>query len=182
MTGALHDRIPEIALGWIDAGKSAALATVIETWGSAPRPVGAQLAISSDAELQGSDSGGCVESAVVAEALDALEDGAPRLLEYGISDDDAFAVGLACGGTIRIMVEPIGKGQGPDEALIRELEYLKELTSQSLTSLDSKYSSVTLKEYMESISLLELRFAQCLSLVDEARGMGLGNRSLDTPS
>lgn len=118
---ASHDRIPEIALDWIAAGKPAALATVIETWGSAPRPVGAQLAISSEAELQGSVSGGCVESAVVAEALDALDDGQPRLLEFGISDDDAFAVGLACGGTIRIMVEPVDIGAGPPLTLIRDL-------------------------------------------------------------
>ena len=94
MPAAHHDRIPEIALDWIAKGKGAALATVIETWGSAPRPVGSQLAISSEAELQGSVSGGCVESAVVVEAIEALADGRPRILEYGISDDDAFAVGL----------------------------------------------------------------------------------------
>ena len=69
---AEHDQITERALLWMDAGKGAALATVIETWGSAPRPVGSQLVISSEAEIQGSVSGGCVESAVVAEALDAI--------------------------------------------------------------------------------------------------------------
>ena len=121
MPAAHHDRIPEIALDWIAKGKGAALATVIETWGSAPRPVGSQLAISSESELQGSVSGGCVESAVVVEAIEALADGRPRILEYGISDDDAFAVGLACGGTIRILVEPIGVGDGPDADLITEL-------------------------------------------------------------
>lgn len=121
MTTATHDQIPEQALAWHRAGKGAALATVVQTWGSAPRPVGAQLAISSETEIQGSVSGGCVESAVVAEALDALEDGTCRILEYGISDDDAFAVGLACGGTIRIMVEPLGTGTGPDIALIEAL-------------------------------------------------------------
>lgn len=118
---AAHDRIVETALDWIKSGKKAALATVVQTWGSAPRPIGSQLAISSDAEIQGSVSGGCVESAVVAEALDALEDGTCRLLEYGVSDDDAFAVGLACGGTIRIMVEPIGLGQGPRVAFLQDL-------------------------------------------------------------
>ncbi len=115
------DQVPEQALAWIAAGKGAALASVIETWGSAPRPAGSQLAISADAELAGSVSGGCVEAAVVEEALEAIEDGAPRLLEYGVSDEEAFAVGLACGGTIRILVEPIGVGQGPDLALIKEL-------------------------------------------------------------
>jgi xanthine dehydrogenase accessory factor len=115
------DRIPEIALDWARTGKGAALATVVETWGSAPRPKGAQLAISADGEIMGSVSGGCVEGAVVAEALDALQDGAPRLLQYGVSDQDAFAVGLACGGTIRVMVEPVGVGRGPDPDLIRLL-------------------------------------------------------------
>ncbi|MGY6412128.1 MAG: XdhC family protein [Alkalilacustris sp.] len=101
------DAIPETALGWARDGRGAALATVIETWGSAPRPVGSQLAISGAAEIAGSVSGGCVEGAVVAEALEALQDGRPRLLTYGVSDEDAFAVGLACGGTIRVLVEPI---------------------------------------------------------------------------
>ncbi len=121
MDRAEHDQIPEAALHWIDEGKSAALATVVQTWGSAPRPNGAQLAISSDAEIQGSVSGGCVESAVVAEALDALESGKSRTLEYGVSDDDAFAVGLACGGTIQIIVEPIGVGDGPPQKMIADL-------------------------------------------------------------
>ena len=101
------DAIPETALAWHRAGKGAALATVVQTWGSAPRRVGSQLAISGEGEIEGSVSGGCVEGAVVAEALDAIEDGKPVMLEYGISDGDAFAVGLACGGTIRVLVEPV---------------------------------------------------------------------------
>ncbi len=107
-TSARFDTIPEIALDWHRAGKGAALATVVETWGSAPRRVGSQLAISGLGEIEGSVSGGCVEGAVVAEALDAIEEGKPVMLEYGVSDGDAFAVGLACGGTIRVLVEPIG--------------------------------------------------------------------------
>ncbi|WP_204113976.1 XdhC family protein [Shimia biformata] len=102
------DQIPEIALDWHRAGHGAALATVVETWGSAPRRVGAQMAVSGDGRLEGSVSGGCVEGAVMVEAMDALEDGKPRLLEFGVSDGDAFAVGLACGGTIRVLVEPVG--------------------------------------------------------------------------
>lgn len=115
------DQIPEKALAWIKSGKRAALATVTETWGSAPRPVGAQLAISSDSDMAGSVSGGCVEAAVVAEALMAMQDGAPRLLEYGVSDDDAFSVGLACGGTIRVLVEPIAVGDGPALSLLETI-------------------------------------------------------------
>jgi xanthine dehydrogenase accessory factor len=103
-----HDRIPEAALAWHRDGHQAALATVLETWGSAPRQVGSQLAISGSGEMIGSVSGGCVEGAVVTEALEALADGKPRILTYGVTDDTAFAVGLACGGTIRILVEPVG--------------------------------------------------------------------------
>ena len=102
------DLIPETALEWHRAGKGAALATVMQTWGSAPRQAGSQLAISGEGEIVGSVSGGCVEGAVVAEALDAIADGKHRVLTYGVSDDDAFAVGLACGGTIRILLEPVG--------------------------------------------------------------------------
>ena len=91
------DDIPAIALDWHQKGVGAALASVVETWGSAPRPVGSMLAISGAGDIMGSVSGGCVEGAVVVEALESLEDGTPRILEYGVSDDEAFAVGLACG-------------------------------------------------------------------------------------
>ncbi|WP_132542774.1 XdhC family protein [Rhodovulum euryhalinum] len=103
-----HDAIVETALDWHRQGTGAVLATVVETWGSAPRPVGSQLAISGEGGMAGSVSGGCVEGAVIAEALDALADGRPRMLEFGVSDEDAFAVGLACGGRIRVLVEPVG--------------------------------------------------------------------------
>lgn len=96
------------ALDWHDANRGAVLATVVETWGSAPRGVGSQLVIDGQGAMEGSVSGGCVEGAVIVEAIEALGDGAARLLTYGVSDDDAFAVGLACGGTIGILVEPIG--------------------------------------------------------------------------
>ncbi len=111
------DDIPGIALGWHRDGKGAVLATVIETWGSAPRPVGSQLAISGAGEIAGSVSGGCVEGAVVVEAMEAVEDGGSRLLEFGVSDDEAFAVGLACGGRIRVMVEPVGEADMPPDLL-----------------------------------------------------------------
>ena len=118
---AAHDQIPEAALAWVNAGGRAALATVVETWGSAPRPAGSQLAISGEAELVGSVSSGCVEGAVVAEALEALDDGTPRLLEFGVSDSEAFAVGLACGGRIRVLVEPVGVGNGLPRDLLAAL-------------------------------------------------------------
>lgn len=113
------DEIPEQALAWHRAGEGAVLASVIETWGSAPRRVGAQLAISGNGKIEGSVSGGCVEGAVIVEALDALDTGSARELEFGVSDGDAFAVGLACGGTIRILLEPIGTVL--PEAMLAEL-------------------------------------------------------------
>lgn len=106
------DQIPETALDWHARGQGAALATVVATWGSAPRQAGSQLAISGAGEIMGSVSGGCVEGAVVVEALEALADGRPRLLNFGVADETAFEVGLACGGRIEVLVEPIG--DGPD--------------------------------------------------------------------
>lgn len=103
-----HDRIPEIALAWHREGRGAALATVLQTWGSAPRQPGAQLVVAGDGAMMGSVSGGCVEGAVILAAQEALADGRPRDLTFGVSDDEAFAVGLACGGTIRVLVEPVG--------------------------------------------------------------------------
>jgi xanthine dehydrogenase accessory factor len=92
---------------WLGQGKQVALATVVQTWGSAPRRVGSKMAVSQDTEMIGSVSGGCVEGAVIEEALDVLKRAQPRLLEYGVSDDDAWEVGLACGGRISIWVEPL---------------------------------------------------------------------------
>lgn len=122
MSRATHDLIPEAALAWHRAGKGAALATVVETWGSAPRQAGSQLAISGDGEMVGSVSGGCVEGAVVTEALEALQDRKPRLLTFGVNDETAFAAGLACGGTIRVLVEPVGEGsEALPEAVLADL-------------------------------------------------------------
>lgn len=102
------ENMPERALDWHRAGKGAVLATVVQTWGSAPRPAGSQLVVSGGGDMEGSVSGGCVEGAVVLEAQEALQAGSAQLLEFGVSDDQAFAVGLACGGTIKVLVEPVG--------------------------------------------------------------------------
>ncbi len=110
------ERMPELALEWHRAGKGAVVATVVETWGSAPRAVGAQMVVSGEGEMEGSVSGGCVEGAVVVEAMELVGSGAAKLLEFGVSDDEAFAVGLACGGRIRVLVEPVG-GALPVEVL-----------------------------------------------------------------
>lgn len=92
---------------WQSEGRNVALATVIETWGSAPRPVGSYLVIDSEGNFEGSVSGGCVEGAVVFEAVEAIETGKPKLLEFGVADETAWEVGLSCGGRIRIYVEPV---------------------------------------------------------------------------
>ena len=113
-----HDLIPEAALAWARAGKAAALATVVETWGSAPRRAGSQMAVSELGEMAGSVSGGCVEGAVVLEALEAIAAGVPRLLSYGVADETAFTAGLACGGTIRVLVEPVAPMLGLLEDLV----------------------------------------------------------------
>ena len=92
---------------WAREGRAAALATVVETWGSAPRPVGSHLLVDADGEFQGSVSGGCVESAVVSEAAEVIASGEPRLLEFGVADETAWRVGLSCGGRIRVFVEKL---------------------------------------------------------------------------
>lgn len=93
---------------WMSQGRNVAIATVVETWGSAPRPVGSHLVIDSDGNFLGSVSGGCVEGAVVAEAVDVLSDGEPRMLEFGVADESAWQVGLSCGGRIKVYVERLG--------------------------------------------------------------------------
>ncbi len=95
------------ALAWREAGQRAAIATVVSTWGSAPRPAGSQLVCNEAGQFAGSVSGGCVEVAVIEAAAEVMRDGAPRVLEFGVSDELAFSVGLACGGRIRVYVEAL---------------------------------------------------------------------------
>ncbi|WP_190292484.1 XdhC family protein [Roseibium aggregatum] len=92
---------------WRRSGRQVALATVVETWGSAPRPTGSHLVIDEDGNFEGSVSGGCVEGAVVSEAIDVIETGKPTTLEFGVADETAWRVGLSCGGRISVYVEPI---------------------------------------------------------------------------
>ena len=104
---ARDEEILKAAENWRREGKGVALATVTDTWGSAPRPVGSNLVIDADGNFLGSVSGGCVEGAVVTEAIDVIESGKPRLLEFGVADETAWQVGLSCGGTIRVFVEKV---------------------------------------------------------------------------
>jgi xanthine/CO dehydrogenase XdhC/CoxF family maturation factor len=96
-----------IAEAWQKGGRDVAIATVVETWGSAPRGVGSNLVIDSAGNFEGSVSGGCVEGSVIEEALDVIRSGQPRLLEFGIADETAWKVGLTCGGRIKVYVEKL---------------------------------------------------------------------------
>lgn len=93
------------AARWRRAGQPAALATVVSTWGSSPRPVGSQLAVNDRLQFVGSVSGGCIEGAVIEQALQTMRDGRPQLLSFGVSDEQAWEVGLACGGRVEVFVE-----------------------------------------------------------------------------
>jgi xanthine/CO dehydrogenase XdhC/CoxF family maturation factor len=92
---------------WKADGQDVALATVVQTWGSSPRPEGSHLAVNERGEFVGSVSGGCIEGAVVTEAVAAIADGKTRMLEFGVSDEQAWEVGLACGGKVRVFVEKL---------------------------------------------------------------------------
>ena len=102
-----HGDILGTAAAWHDAGREVGLATVIETWGSSPRPVGSQLVVDGDGRFEGSVSGGCIEGTVIETAQSVMHSGQPELLEFGVSDERAWEVGLACGGTVRVYVEKI---------------------------------------------------------------------------
>ena len=104
---AIQDDILGQAEAWQAAGRGVAIATVIETWGSAPRPVGSHLVIDEDGQFFGSVSGGCVEGDVVSQAMDVIGDGKARTLEFGVADETAWRVGLSCGGRIKVYVETV---------------------------------------------------------------------------
>jgi xanthine/CO dehydrogenase XdhC/CoxF family maturation factor len=102
-----NEEILQQAADWRQQGKGVALATVVSTWGSSPRPTGSKLVVAQDSSFLGSVSGGCVEGAVIEEALGAIEDGKPRLLSFGVTNERAWEVGLACGGKIQVFVERV---------------------------------------------------------------------------
>ncbi len=113
----MHDVLDDIER-WADAGERFALATVVGTWRSAPRQPGAAMAVAGDGEPVGSVSGGCVEGAVYELSQEVLDSGEPVFQRYGVSDDDAFAVGLTCGGIIDIFVEPVDATTFPELAAV----------------------------------------------------------------
>ena len=104
---AREEDVLAAAESWREAGRDVAIATVVETWGSAPRPTGSHLVIDAEGNFLGSVSGGCVEGAVVEEAADVIANGEPRMLEFGVADETAWRVGLSCGGRIKVYVEKL---------------------------------------------------------------------------
>ena len=106
MAASDHSILQQAAV-WLGQGRKIAIATVVETWGSAPQPIGSQLVIDAEGNFIGSVSGGCVEGAVVTEAIDVIGTGSPKMLNFGVADETAWKVGLACGGKIGVYVEPI---------------------------------------------------------------------------
>lgn len=104
-TWADTDEVLARAEAWLKEGRQVAMATVVSTWGSSPRPVGSQLLVDDQGSMVGSVSGGCIEGAVVSEARAAMKDGQPRLLDFGVTNEMAWEVGLACGGNVKVYVE-----------------------------------------------------------------------------
>jgi xanthine/CO dehydrogenase XdhC/CoxF family maturation factor len=102
-----QDDVLEQLRDWQDGGRQVAVATVVSTWGSSPRPVGSQLGINDKGEMVGSVSGGCIEGAVVREALEVMAGAPPKLLDYGVSNEQAWEVGLACGGKLEVYIEAV---------------------------------------------------------------------------
>jgi xanthine/CO dehydrogenase XdhC/CoxF family maturation factor len=98
----------ELAAQWRAEGRGVALATVVATWGSSPRPPGSQLVVDDRGRFDGSVSGGCIESEVLRKAAEVIASGRPELLEFGVSNDQAWSVGLSCGGRVEVFVEPLG--------------------------------------------------------------------------
>lgn len=105
---ASDDDILREAQNWAEAGDKIALATVIETWGSAPRAAGSHLIVNENGRFLGSVSGGCIEAEVIVQAAEVIESGQPRLLEFGVADETAWQAGLSCGGRIKVYLERVG--------------------------------------------------------------------------
>ncbi len=107
MSTTQADDVLTLAAAWRAAGEQVAMATVTETWGSSPRPAGSQMAVTKSGKMAGSVSGGCIEGAVADVALQTIETGAPLLLDFGVTDERAWEVGLACGGKLKVFVEKL---------------------------------------------------------------------------
>lgn len=134
----------EIIKNWSEKGNSIALARVIKTWGSSPRPVGSVMLINTEGKMAGSVSGGCVEGAVVKHSKKLLDEGADEKLSYGVSDDDAWSVGLSCGGSLQVFIQSIDFSQGIWKTLLKNTENNK--SSILISTLNDGKNTNTLLE------------------------------------
>jgi xanthine dehydrogenase accessory factor len=156
---------------WFNRDEPFALATVTRTWSSAPRTVGAAMAVSQSGEVVGSVSGGCVESAIYESALEVLKTGKPRIVSYGVSDDDGFALGLTCGGTIELFIQIVTKESFPLFALI--LEAIKEKKSIAIATLVSGPGTSGARMVFDHESIFGTLHSAGLdhSVVEDGRGL-----------
>ena len=115
---AVRASVRRTARDWLERDGRVALATVVDTWGSAPVPIGGQLVVAPDGSFEGSVSGGCIEGDVITEAMDVLADGRPRTLEFGVADETAWRVGLPCGGQVRLFIERLDRSDEASRAFI----------------------------------------------------------------
>ncbi len=176
------DEVLEQATDWLSSGKKVALATVIGTWGSSPRPVGSQLAVDESGAFVGSVSGGCIEGAVVGEALQTIGDGKPRTLDFGVSDEQAWEVGLACGGNIKVYVE-----KEPDKAPLdrmlgaRPVATVTDLATgqRSFVTLDNVDGDLDLDD--ETVALARQAMRDDVSKVFDVGGKSLFVRVFNAP-
>ncbi|CCQ75116.1 XdhC family protein [Magnetospira sp. QH-2] len=159
---------------WIQQGINIALATVVETWGSAPRPVGSHMVINDRGAFAGSVSGGCIENILVSEALEVIAEGAPQSLSYGVSTEQAQEVRLACGGTIKIFLERLDEPSLLDRLITaRPLVRVVDLGSGAWATLDEETAAglLTLSEGNRSAAMDLLRQDRCGLLPDEERDL-----------
>jgi xanthine dehydrogenase accessory factor len=160
---------------WLDSERKVALATVTRTWGSAPRPEGSQMAVRDDGAFSGSVSGGCVEGAVIGEAQNALRDGRPRNLKFGVSNEDAWAVGLACGGTIEIHVAPVLAP--PQQSLVRELKKARDSHRAVVLATDLATGESVLRYPGESRGDALADAAKLQARKDQSASVEIGGRN-----
>jgi xanthine dehydrogenase accessory factor len=168
---AENDDVLTQASSWLESGKRVSLATVVSTWGSSPRPAGSMLGVSDEGKFVGSVSGGCIEGAVIDEGLAVMKDGKPRLLDFGVTDEMAWEVGLACGGEMKVYVE-----QAPEAAILKNLlarrpiALVTETTTGaiSLVGLDSAEGALALSDDTLAQTRAALRGDRSITIDAEA--------------
>jgi xanthine dehydrogenase accessory factor len=163
------------ATDWLQSAHKVALATVTRTWGSAPRPEGSQMAIRDDGTFIGSVSGGCVEGAVIGEAQNSLKDGKPRNLKFGVTNEDAWAVGLACGGTIEVHVAPVLAP--PHQSVLAELKHARDSQRPAVLATDLVTGESVLRFPGESGGDALADAARVQARKDQSASLEIGDRS-----